>query len=57
MNPFSPIITSRVGGNEEMIEHNRQGYLVQVGCEKELATALNELIAVPNLRKDFGWVS
>lgn len=49
-----PIIASKVGGNEELIKHKQQGYLVQSESEKELISALERMISDAGLRRDFG---
>ena len=43
-------IASRVGGNVELVEHNRTGLLFQARQVDELATALETLITRPDYR-------
>lgn len=43
-----PVIATRCGGPEEILEHNLTGYLVPVNAPVELAAAINDLLHNPN---------
>lgn len=49
-----PVIGSAVGGVKELIKDNLNGFLFQLGSEKELAQKIRILIGDENLRKKFG---
>ena len=49
-----PVIATRVGASESMIDDARNGLLVNTGKPAELATALRRLIADPTLRARLG---
>ncbi|WNG40187.1 glycosyltransferase family 4 protein [Archangium violaceum] len=51
------VVASRVGGIPELIEHGRNGLLVEPGDEVGLATALERLVNDPALRHQFGMAS
>jgi glycosyltransferase involved in cell wall biosynthesis len=46
-----PVITSRVGGLPELIEHGRTGLLFEPGNDEALATGLLELLTRPDLAR------
>ena len=48
-----PIVSSAIGGTEELIEDGRSGLLVPPGDAPALAAALRKLLADPELREDF----
>lgn len=49
-----PVVCTDVGGNPELIEHGRNGYVVPVGDVAQLASRLAELLRSPALREQFG---
>lgn len=49
-----PAIASDVGGNPELVEHERTGLLFPVGDESKLEAALERLLTQPDLRKQLG---
>ena len=49
-----PVIATRVGGISTQIEHMKNGYLVESGNVKELASAFRFLIGSPNLGEQWG---
>ncbi|WP_457565845.1 glycosyltransferase [Caldithrix abyssi] len=49
-----PIVASRVGGNPELIEHEREGLLFTSNSLEELVTAIQYLIENPQRAKQLG---
>ncbi len=49
-----PVICTRGGGTEEMIQHNSTGIVVPPGNPSVLAEAINKLLSDPDLRKRMG---
>jgi glycosyltransferase involved in cell wall biosynthesis len=49
-----PVITTRVGGIPEIVEHERSGFLVAPGDEVAVARSLRELAGSPELRGRMG---
>ena len=49
-----PIITTPVGGIPDVIQHGREGLLVEVGNRGALTAALARMIAEPELRASLG---
>ena len=49
-----PVIASRVGGNPEVIEEGREGFLVPYGEEDELAERIITLLRNESLRRKMG---
>jgi glycosyltransferase involved in cell wall biosynthesis len=49
-----PVVASRVGGNAEAVEHERNGILIEPGDDAALETALARLIADEPLRRRMG---
>jgi colanic acid/amylovoran biosynthesis glycosyltransferase len=49
-----PVIASRVGGNPELVMHERTGLLFKVGDDADLATALRRLAQDEGLRHQLG---
>jgi|GEM_PF-2507310 len=45
-----PVIATRVGGIPEQIEHAKSGILVRPGDADDLAAAIENLVAQPELR-------
>lgn len=48
-----PIVSSAIGGTEELIENGQSGLLVPPGDAPALAAALRKLLGDPKLREDF----
>lgn len=40
-----PVVTTRLSGNPEIIEHNKTGMLVEPGNERELTEAIHEMLS------------
>lgn len=49
-----PVIATRCGGPEEIIEHGRTGLLVDVGNTREMARLVEKVRSSPDLRRDIG---
>lgn len=49
-----PIITTRVGGNPEIIENFKTGLLVEPASPEEIISAISHLMANPKDRESFG---
>jgi glycosyltransferase involved in cell wall biosynthesis len=49
-----PVIASRVGALEELVEHGRTGLLFRAGSQKSLARALDYAQAHPDLMREMG---
>jgi glycosyltransferase involved in cell wall biosynthesis len=49
-----PVIATRSGGPEEMVEDGRTGYLVEVGGVDALADRMDRLLADPELARSMG---
>lgn len=49
-----PVVSSRMGGIPELVEHNKTGMLFNAGSVTGLTAALNKLMASPELRKQMG---
>jgi glycosyltransferase involved in cell wall biosynthesis len=49
-----PVVCSRVGGNVELIEHDRNGFVVEVGDVAAISQAVNDLLERDALREKFG---
>lgn len=49
-----PVVASRVGGNAEVVEHGRTGYLVKRGSVEEIRQALRDLLSNDGLRLGMG---
>ena len=49
-----PVVTTRMGGAEEIIEHGRSGLLVEPGQPEPLAAAIRALLQSPELRDRLG---
>lgn len=49
-----PVIATRVGGNPELVEHGRTGFLVEKQSPSELADRLFEYTSGPKLRIEHG---
>ena len=47
-----PVIATRCGGPEEILQHLTTGYLIPVGAPDQLAAAINHLIEEPELAAD-----
>ena len=49
-----PVVATRVGGNPELIDHGRTGFLIQPEDEKDLAANLLNLLSDPEMMQQFG---
>ena len=49
-----PVVATRVGGNPELIEHGKNGYLVPPGDPKRLARSIEQLLTDGVSRKSMG---
>jgi glycosyltransferase involved in cell wall biosynthesis len=49
-----PIVASKIGGIPDVIDHERNGLLVNEKDPKELANVINCLLASPSLRRSLG---
>jgi glycosyltransferase involved in cell wall biosynthesis len=49
-----PVIASKVGGLQEIVEHGVSGFLIEPGSATQLASATNVFLQDPNLAKQFG---
>jgi colanic acid/amylovoran biosynthesis glycosyltransferase len=50
----TPVITTRIAGIPELVEHERTGLLVSPGRADQLADALERLLTDPALRRELG---
>jgi glycosyltransferase involved in cell wall biosynthesis len=49
-----PVVATRVGGNPELIDHGRTGFLVQPEDTRDLAANLVTLLSDPWMMQEFG---
>jgi glycosyltransferase involved in cell wall biosynthesis len=49
-----PVVATRVGGNPELIDHGRTGFLVQPEDARDLAANLVKLLSDPGMMQQFG---
>ncbi len=49
-----PVVTTRVGENEAIVQEGVNGFLVPSGDQATLAQTINRLIASPALRQQLG---
>ncbi len=49
-----PVVATRVGGNPELIDHGKTGFLIQPEDEKDLAAHLLNLLSDPGMMQQFG---
>jgi glycosyltransferase involved in cell wall biosynthesis len=49
-----PVVATRVGGNPELIDHGRTGFLVQPEDARDLAANLVKLLSDPGMMQEFG---
>lgn len=49
-----PVVTTRIAGIPELVQDGTNGFVVPPGCANSLATALERLLADPELRSQFG---
>ena len=49
-----PVIASKSGGNLELVEHGKTGYLFETGNARDLAKFMSEFIKKPELIRFFG---
>jgi glycosyltransferase involved in cell wall biosynthesis len=54
MSAGKPVVATAVGGNPELVQHGKTGYLVPPGDPKSMAEALLRLLANPGLRHEMG---
>jgi glycosyltransferase involved in cell wall biosynthesis len=54
MSTGKPIVATRCGGPEEVIEHGKTGYLVELDNQIELAQRISELLSNPALGRRMG---
>lgn len=52
-----PIVCSAIRGNEDLIQHEKNGYLLQQSSPDSYADYLNKLVSNPNRRRMFGSVN
>jgi glycosyltransferase involved in cell wall biosynthesis len=49
-----PVVATRVGGNPELIDHGKTGFLVQPEDARDLAANLLKLVSDPEIMQQFG---
>jgi glycosyltransferase involved in cell wall biosynthesis len=49
-----PVVAADIGGNPELVQNGKNGFLFPEGNEDQFAAALQTLITRPELRKQFG---
>jgi glycosyltransferase involved in cell wall biosynthesis len=49
-----PVVATKVGGNPELIDSGRTGFLVQPEDAKDLAASLMKLLSDPVMMQQFG---
>lgn len=49
-----PVIASNVGGIPELVEHNKTGYLVEIGNVEQIKNAVIKLYENPELTQEMG---
>ncbi len=49
-----PVVATGVGGNPELIDHGKTGFLVQPEDAKDLAANLLKLVGDPEMMQQFG---
>jgi len=49
-----PVVATRVGGNPELVEHGRSGFLVPAENADEIANAIARLLDQPQMARSFG---
>lgn len=49
-----PIVSTRIAGIPEMVDHEKNGFLVQPGDIPALADSLEKLLRSPEMRQEFG---
>lgn len=54
MNAGLPIVATRAGDNEFLVQDNRNGFLANIQDAEVLAESLYQLVANPNMRRRFG---
>jgi glycosyltransferase involved in cell wall biosynthesis len=54
MSAGKPIITSKQGGAIEVVQHGRNGYIIDVGDVQSLSNYINVLLQNKELRISFG---
>ena len=52
-----PIIATKVGGNPELIEEGKTGFLIKPQDSQVLANKINQVITAPNLQQDISTAS
>ncbi len=48
-----PIVTTNIGGNPELIENNKNGFLVEYNNKEELKKAILKIYSQPELAQSF----
>jgi glycosyltransferase involved in cell wall biosynthesis len=51
-----PVIATAVGGNPSLVKDQQNGFLIPYGKPEQLAKCIEQLLAEPELRKQFGTV-
>lgn len=54
MSAGKPIVASNVRGNRDLVEHQKTGFLVELGDKVSLASVLETLMLSPELRRSMG---
>jgi glycosyltransferase involved in cell wall biosynthesis len=54
MSAGKPVVATSVGGNPELVEDGKTGYLVPPGDPHSMAEALLRLLVSPELRREMG---
>ena len=49
-----PVVTTRIAGIPELVEHTKNGYVVPPGDAASLAGAIEKLVTAPGLREEMG---
>jgi L-malate glycosyltransferase len=49
-----PVVAAKIGGNPELVENGKTGFLFPPGDEEQFASVLEALVAKPELRNYFG---
>jgi glycosyltransferase involved in cell wall biosynthesis len=52
-----PVVAARIGGNPELVQEGKTGFLFSPGDEVQFAAVLETLVMQPELRKQFGAIA